>query len=49
VIEIAIIPVIYEAMESVSVDVQGHTRSIGTNGDMISSDIHGDESPSDGC
>jgi hypothetical protein len=39
----------YEPMEGVSVDVQDHTRRIGTHGEMINSDLHGDESPSDGC
>jgi hypothetical protein len=48
------IPVTYEPMEGVSVDVQDHTRWTGTiwtgtHGEMISSDLHGAESPPDGC
>jgi hypothetical protein len=46
--------VTYEPMESVSVDVHDHTRWAGTlwtctHGEMISSDLHWTESPSDGC
>jgi hypothetical protein len=42
------IPMTYEPMEGVSVDVQDHTQWTSTHGEMISSDLHGDESPSDG-
>jgi hypothetical protein len=43
------IPVTYEPMEGVFVDVQDHTRRTGTHGEMISSDLHVAEIPSDGC
>jgi hypothetical protein len=44
------IPVTYEPMEGVSVDVQDHARRtgttwIGTHGEMISSDLHGAKEP----
>jgi hypothetical protein len=39
------IPVTYEPMEGVSVDVQDHTRRTGTHGEMISLDLHGAEEP----
>ena len=39
------IPVTYEPMEGVSVDVQDHTCQTGTHGEMISSDLHGAEEP----
>jgi hypothetical protein len=48
-IDIAMIPVTYEPMEGIFVDVQGHTQWTGTHGEMISSNLHGVESPSDGC
>jgi hypothetical protein len=48
-IDIAMIPVTYEPMEGVSVDVQDHTWWTGTHGEMISSNLHGVEIPSDGC
>ena len=43
-----------EPMEGVVFDVQDHARRtgtiwIGTHGEMISSDLHGAESPLDGC
>jgi hypothetical protein len=48
------IPVTYEPMEGVSVDVQDHADGqvpywTGTHGEMISSDLHGAEEPIDGC
>jgi hypothetical protein len=47
------IPVTYEPMEGVSVDVSGpypmDRYPYGTHGEMISSDLHGAESPPDGC
>jgi hypothetical protein len=39
------IPVTYEPMEGVVVDVQDHARQTGTHGEMISSDLHGAEEP----
>jgi hypothetical protein len=39
------IPVTYEPMEGVVVDVQDHARRIGIHGEMISSDLHGAEEP----
>ena len=39
------IPVTYHPMEGVVVDVQDHARQTGTNGEMISSDLHGAEEP----
>jgi hypothetical protein len=44
------IPVTYEPMEGVTVDVQDHTQRTGTiwtgtHGEMISSDLHGAEEP----
>jgi hypothetical protein len=44
------IPVTYEPMEGVAVDVQDHARRTGTiwtgtHGEMISSDLHGAEEP----
>ena len=39
------IPVTYEPMEGVAVDVQGHAGWTGTHGEMISSDLHGVEEP----
>ena len=39
------IPVTYEPMEGVVVDVQDHARRIGTHGKMISLDLHGAEDP----
>jgi hypothetical protein len=39
------IPVTYEPMEGVVVDVQDHARWTGTHGEMISSDLHGAEEP----
>jgi hypothetical protein len=47
-IYIAMIPVTDEPMEGVAFDVQDHTRWTGTiwtgtHGEMISSDLHGDE------
>jgi hypothetical protein len=46
--------VTYEPMEGVSVDVAGPyplagSRCSGTHGEMINSDLHGAESPPDGC
>jgi hypothetical protein len=48
------IPVTYEPMEGVSVDVAGphpmdRYRWTGTHGEMISSDLHGAKIPPDGC
>jgi hypothetical protein len=48
------IPVTNEPMEGVVFDVQDHalrtgTIWTGTHGEMISSDLHGVKSPSDGC
>ena len=53
-IDIAMIPRTNEPMEGEVFDVQDHTRRtgtswIGTHGEMISSDLHGLKSPSDGC
>jgi hypothetical protein len=46
---IAMIPRTDEPMEGVVFDVQDHTRQTGTrgpiHGEMISSDLHGDEEP----
>jgi hypothetical protein len=39
------IPVTYEPMEGVAVDVQDHAQRTGTHGEMISSDLHGAEEP----
>jgi hypothetical protein len=44
------IPVTDEPMEGVAFDVQDHSRQtgtiwVGTHGEMISSDLHGDEEP----
>jgi hypothetical protein len=39
------IPVTFEPMEGVVVDVQDHVRWAGTHGEMISSDLHGAEEP----
>jgi hypothetical protein len=39
------IPVTYEPMEGVVVDVQDHARWTGTHGEMISSDLHVAEEP----
>jgi hypothetical protein len=43
------IPVTYKLMEGVFVDVAGHTQWTGTYGEMISSNLHRDENPPDGC
>jgi hypothetical protein len=48
------IPVTYEPMEGIFVDVTGPhpmagTRWTGTHGEMISLDLHGAEIPPDGC
>jgi hypothetical protein len=43
------IPVTYEPMEGVLVFVAGPCPWIGTYGDMISSDLHGDKNSPDGC
>jgi hypothetical protein len=50
VIDITTIPMTDEPMEGVAFDVQDHTRWTsaiwtGTNGEMISSDLHGAEEP----
>jgi hypothetical protein len=39
------IPVTYEPMEGIVVNVQDHARRTGTHGEMISSDLHGVEEP----
>jgi hypothetical protein len=39
------IPVTYDPMEGVVVDVQDHARWTGTHGEMISSDLHGAKEP----
>jgi hypothetical protein len=39
------IHVTYKPMEGVAVDVQDHARRTGTHGEMISSDLHGVEEP----
>jgi hypothetical protein len=39
------IPVTYEPLEGVVVDVQDHAWRTGTHGEMISSDLHGVEEP----
>jgi hypothetical protein len=48
------IPVTNEHVEGVVFDVSDHARRTGTiwtgtHGEMISSDLHGLKSPSDGC
>ena len=44
-IDIAMIPVTDDPMEGVAVDVQYHARRTGTHGEMINSNLHGDEEP----
>ena len=39
------IPVTYEPMEGVAVDVKDHARWIHTHGEMISLDLHGAKEP----
>jgi hypothetical protein len=39
------IPVTYDPMEGVAIDVQDHARWTSTHGEMISSYIHGAEEP----
>jgi hypothetical protein len=43
------IPVTYEPMEGVDVDVQDHAQWIGTHGEMINLTSMGLKSPPDGC
>jgi hypothetical protein len=42
------IPVTYEPMEGVVIDVQDHAQRTSTHGEMISSDLHGAEEPTQG-
>jgi hypothetical protein len=44
-IDISMIPVTYNPIEGVAIDVQDHARQTGTHGEMISSNLHGIEEP----